>query len=107
MNLASPVYYVLLEVVYILPSWRKEDSVLFSFPPSIDSADTKGSSAGRWISPDMRLTIFGLLKSITSSGDCAPDWLKLSSPNRFKNVLPLSVLSLIGVEKLSIWAKKQ
>jgi len=39
---------------------------------------------------------------MTSSGDDAPDWLKLSSPKRFKNVLPLSVLSLTGVEKLSI-----
>ena len=43
----------------------------------------------------------GLLKSIISSGEEAPFWLKLSKPNKFRNVSPLLDLSLTGVEKLS------
>ena len=98
----SPVYSVLFDDVYILPSCKNSNRLEFKLPPAISSFDTNGNNAGKWISPAWRLTILGLLKSITSSGVDAPDWLKLSKPKRFKNVLPLLDLSLIGVEKLSI-----
>ena len=96
------MYSVLLEDVYIFPSCKNSNKSEFSLPPTISSFDTKGKRAGKWISPVWRFTILGLLKSITSSGVDAPDWLKLSKPKRFKNVFPLSALSLKGVEKLSI-----
>ena len=68
----SPVYSVRLVLVYIFPCCSKGSNVLLSFPPSILLLDTKGSKAGKWTSPAFRLTILGLLKSITSSGEAAP-----------------------------------
>ena len=88
-------------VVYIFPDCNNELRLLLAFPPSIVSSDTKGNKEGKWISPDLMFTIFGLLRSIISSGVEPPVWFKLSNPNKFKNVSPPSDLSLTGVEKLS------